>query len=130
MVVAFPDLLHSTMVLMGNKTRVDEVQAVDAEKNFYEQHAKYTRFLVFTAGAGMVGKFVVGFYHSMASQYPLSIDTIHHGFAGLGFLATASSMYLKGADRTLLSKKSPLEKLADWLHEKTTPAPKPVPVKY
>lgn len=124
------DEIHNIYGILKHRTPwFADTKTMDYRLYICKQHAKYSRFPAFAAGVGMFIQSGISLYDSLVNGEPFKEDTVYYAAAGLGFLATASSMYLKGTDRTLLSKRSPLEKLADWLYEKTAPAPKPVPIR-
>lgn len=94
---------------------------------------KPTRLPLFLAGAGLVGKSGLDIYDYFANGSPInSAEVQENAVRGLSLLFSASSIYIRGSDNSLLEKQPMWKQAYESLKEKIfspSPTAEPVPVK-
>ena len=142
--VNFPDMSLNIAGLLNSAFPETQGDAIAVNKvnllfhpevlNFYKDYNRAVRLPVFALGAGLIGQGLYEAAHHFLYGAPLSEWTYLHLKAGSGFLALASSMYLKDQDPKLLQKRPSIwQRIDAWVTKQLTrpePAPVYIPVRH
>lgn len=128
-----PDARYNLDGVMGlvQKDSEREVRSINPRIDFYERYNGAIRLPVFLTGVGFLGKAIYDIANYFMNGEPLTSDTATNATSSFGFLALASSMYLKDQDPKLLERKpSRVKEFFKNVYEKAkdlVPSPNPIP---
>lgn len=106
------DNLHGLRRKRNEELSDSSTKAIYPAERFYTTVNRAIRLPCFLSGIGMVGKTVYDAYNYLLNGEPIALgEDFILAQTGLGFIGTASSMYLKDRDPKLLQK-DPLWKRA------------------
>jgi len=133
--MAFSDGTLNVMGLMGNPpTYVSgDTRVIDPKQEFFLRITRGIRLPLFIAGSSLLGKAAYDTANFFIAGEPIESETYLQAISGLGFISSASSMYLKDQDPKLLDKEPFWKKGYNWIKEKVSslnpqPTPQPTPI--
>ena len=96
-----------------------ETQAIHPIHRYQMKLIRATRLPLFAAGAGLIGKAAYDVANFFINGEPVKPETYREAISGVGFISSASSMYLKDQDTKLLKKQpSKLKEFFKVFYEK------------